>query len=365
MRAAVAALGWPSDDLSDPSVLGPSATAEAVREAWLAATPGVDLTVVPFPDGGPTSADALAGVRAAVSPGVEGLRVGETLVLAPATGGRWDPVALADALVALAVAGETATIAVPVGDADPAGDAAALWQAAELGESVEPRGAADRRDGADRSGGAVAGLERLRAALAGLRVTVLTTSRRPLLGFQGMSAATRDGREGDAALAAAAQAQEERWTALARGGDALAGAAGPGPARSLIGPTRLSDQPGSGAAGGLAYALAAAGARIVPAGPTLARLTGLAEAAAAADLVAAVVPALDSGELDERGVAVASSLAAARGVPCVAAAGIVAVGRRDLMAGGVAGAHEGRPGLEGLADQVRRLAHTWTPGTRE
>jgi len=74
-----------------------------------------------------------------------------------------------------------------------------------------------------------------------------------------------------------------------------------------------------------------------------------------------VVGVLDARALDHGTAAAASSLAGRTGVPCVALTGHLAVGKRDLMAGGIAGAHEGAPGEEGLADQVRRVAHTWTP----
>ncbi|SEI90381.1 glycerate kinase [Demequina mangrovi] len=325
MRAVIAAQSWP---LQDAGSLAPADTARLVRDAWEATSPHVDLAVVAAPSGAPRSADALSGDEAPVG-GAIARRVGTTVVLAPATGARWEPAALGSALLGLAAAGEGATVVVPLGDEPPAGDAVDLW------------------------GG---GLEAARAGVATLDIVALVGSDRPLLGFSGMSAAVRDGREHDAALAAAAQAQEERWTAIAREADPLASR------RTLLGPARLSDEPGTGAAGGLAYALAALGARLVPASSALAALAGLEEEAATADVVVAVTARLRAADLDHGVAAAASSLAARRGVPCVVVTADLGVGKRDLMAAGIASAHEGAPGEAGLADQIRRVAQTWTPG---
>ncbi|WP_062464484.1 glycerate kinase [Demequina soli] len=324
MRAVIAAQSWPRQD---SGTLAPDQTARIVRDAWSAAAPHVALDVVATPAGGPRTADALAGETWSVG-GARARRVGTVAVLAPASGGRWEPGALSAALLGLAAAGETGRIVVPLGDETPAGDAVDVW------------------------GG---GLEAARAGVARLDVVALVGSDRPLLGFTGMSAAVRDGREHDAALAQAAQVQEERWAAIAREADPVAAR------RTLIGPARLSDEPGTGAAGGLAYALAAMGARLVPAAPAAAELAGLDSAAHDADVVVAVTERLTASDLDHGVVSAASSLAARRGVPCVAVTSHLAVGRRDLMAAGVASAHEAEPGEGALGDQIRRVAHTWTP----
>ncbi|MDN4474612.1 glycerate kinase [Demequina sp. SYSU T00192] len=324
MRAVIAAQSWPRPTVGD---LAPAAAVRIVRDAWSAAAAHVDLDVVAVPDGGPRTADALAGEAVPVG-GATAMRMDGAVVLAPAGGARWEPSALSSALLGLAAAGETSRVVVPLGDEPPAGDAVDLW------------------------GG---GLEAARAGVATLDIVALVGSDRPLLGFTGMSAAVRDGREHDAALAQAAQAQEERWAAIAREADPVASR------RALLGPTRLSDEPGTGAAGGLAYALAAMGARLLPAAAATAELAGLDRAAASADLVVAVVDRLDARGLDHGLVSAASSLAARRGVPCVAVTAHLAVGKRDLMAAGVAAAHEAAPGEDALGDQIRRVAHTWTP----
>ncbi len=324
MRAVIAAQSWPR---GGAGTLPPPDTARIVRDAWSATASHVSLDVVPTPSGGPRSADALIGTEHRVG-GALARRVGPALVLAPASGARWEPSALRAALLGLAAAGEKGPVVVPLGDEAPAGDAVDVW------------------------GG---GLEAARAAVADLDVVALVGADRPLLGFTGMSAAVRDGREHDAALALAAQEQEERWTAVAREADAVASR------RALIGPSRLSDQPGSGAAGGLAYVLGAMGARLAPAAAALAALTGLEAAAADADVVVAVVGRLHASDLDHGAASAAAALAARRGVPCVVVAAELGVGMRDLMAAGIVSAHEGAPGEDGLRDQIRRVAQTWTP----
>src|SRR5690606_3711382 len=161
------------------------------------------------------SADAVAGSQSRVG-GALAVSTGQGLVLAPADDERrWNPQALATALLGLAADAardaQPVTVMVPLGDESPAGDATDLW------------------------GG---GLAATRKALAPLTMRALVQGTRPLLGFHGMSAAVRAGRESDIALAQSAQDQEQRWSQIAREADALAGPPG------LIGPTRLSDSPG-------------------------------------------------------------------------------------------------------------------------
>ena len=348
MRVVAAVNGWPADDALDPR-----AAALAVGDAWLEAAPGSSIEALPVGDGGPRTADAWPGERSLVG-GAEVVTYGGAAWLAPPHGAsRWNPFDLSAALLGLAAAtgrvtraagkfspaatapwasvrgvDEPATVVIPVGDDAPAGDAASLW------------------------GGS---LPALRQALRSLDLVAVATSSRPLLGFHGMSASLIDGREGDVALATAAQEQERRWTDIAREGDVVASR------ESLIGPSRLSDRPGTGAAGGLAYALAALGARIVPASAYLAEASGLAAAAATADLVMGVGADLTPSALDTGVAASVAAVAARAGVPATMLSTSVNVGRRDLMAAGLSSAHEAAPGPAGLVDGVRRVAQTWVP----
>ncbi|MDN4472676.1 glycerate kinase [Demequina zhanjiangensis] len=323
MRVAMLVEGW-------PGVSGAIDAADRAALTWSTSTPGVHVTAIAVGDGGPRSADAADGTAYSV-PGVDAIRTSEGLLLAPADGAlRWDPIALGAALRAIAADADAArTVIVPVGDVPPAGDAADVWGAS---------------------------LQDSRETLADLDLVALVSSDRPLLGFHGMSAAVREGREADAALAVAAQEQEERWRQRAQEADEIASTG-----TVLLGPRRLSDQPRTGAAGGMAYSLAALGARLEAGSHSLARWSGLGKAVEHADVVVAVVDTLSHAALDHGAAAPAGGLAAARGVPAVVVTSDSHVGKRDLMAAGIHGSHVGAPGPDGLADAIARAARTWTP----
>lgn len=342
MRVVIVCLDWES--------AGSEATAavkvgELARESWLAAAPHLDVVAFALGDGGPLSAAQFQGQRRRVG-GIEVVDVAAgksqiISILAPAEReSRWNPLDLSAGLLGLAdearSAGLRRRVVVPVGDLDPAGDATRVWGAARPGTQE---------------------LLDLRGALDSLDIVVLTSTDRPLLGFHGMSSALRDGREADTAVAVAAQRQEERWTAIARAVD-------PHVARTtLIGSARLSDAAGTGAAQGLAYCLAAAGGRIVTdATGYLADLSGVHDAFDAEVAVAvAIAPTLTPTSLDH---GIASSLARAAAhlaIPAIAVAPEVLVGKRDLMAAGLAAAYAAGSGLDALTHQIRRVAQTWTP----
>ncbi len=319
---------------------------------------GADVVALAMGDGGPRTADVVEGPRRVVGQAVA-VECAAGILLAPRDSLRWNPHRLASALYDLAreVPDGTRppTVIVPLGDVAPAGDAIDVW-----GPS----------------------LEAARDALSRLAVIALVGSSRPLLGFHGMAAATMAGRESDIALAAAAQEQERRWAEIAAqveaAGFAMAGeyaeadgvgAAGPGAAGEQtpgvrgahLGTARIADLPGSGAAGGLAYCLAAAGARLASGATFAASLAGLDDLSPPPDLVVAICRDLTPRGLDHGSVVPASAAAARLGVPCVAIAPAVRVGKRDLMASGISGAYPAEPGAAALADRVRRVAHTWTP----
>ncbi|WP_062073485.1 glycerate kinase [Demequina sediminicola] len=326
MHALLLTDGWPHEQ----GLAGADAVAAVASSCWSATRPLDTVASIALGDGGPRSADVLSDLEQ-IAPGVDGARVGSTLVLAPAdSSSRWDPRALGEALVALArqsTRTET-SIVIPVGDTDPAGDATQLWAQTSAAE--------------------------LRNACMTLPIEVLVTSDKPLLGLKGMSSVLRDGREADAAIALAAQHQERRWSDIAREVDALAPA-------NLLGPARLSDAPGTGCATGLAYCLAGVGAKVNRASARLAEISGASHEAA--DFVLAITPEVTPAQLDHGIAAAASSLAARRGVPCAILSPQVWVGRRDLMAAGVVAAHEGTPGMDHLADHVVRVCHTWSPAS--
>lgn len=324
MRVVMAVEGWPGD-AAFPALSAADAAA-ASEHTWLSARPGTEVVAIPVADGGVRSADVLPGTRLRAG-GAEVVEGPGGLWLMPANGAqRWNPRDLSTALLGLAAAGEKRTVHIPVGDDSPAGDAVDVWGA-------QPAA--------------------VRAGLASLAMVALVGSSRPLLGFHGMSSAVRDGREADGALAAAAQEQERRWTGIALEGDALAGPA------SLIGPSRLSDAPGAGAAGGLAYCLAVLGARLTPGAAYVVDALGLGDAAKGARLLVSVTRELTPRTLDAGVASAVAAEAAKRAVPATALASAIHVGKRDLMAAGLASAHEAPLGRAGLEDGMRRLAHTW------
>jgi len=326
MRVVVAVQGWPGGQGAVDLTAADAAV--AVESAWATVRPDTDMWARAVADGSPLTADLFEGPRSHVG-GALVVEGPGGLWLAPSGGAkRWNPHDLSTALIGLAAAGERRTVHVPLGDDSPAGDAKELW------------------------GGQVAAV---RAALAKMPLIALVGSQRPLLGFHGLSSEVRSGRESDAVIAAAAQEQERRWAAIALEGDHVASTG------ALLGSSRTSDAPGSGAAGGLAYCLAVLGAYLAPASAFVVEACGVRKAAEGADLVVAVCDELTPRALDTGVASAVAQIAGRLAVPAVALAPGVHVGKRDLMAAGLASAHEARAGATGLADGVRRLAQTWAP----
>ncbi len=130
-----------------------------------------------------------------------------------------------------------------------------------------------------------------------------------------------------------------------------------------------ADAPGAGAAGGLGYALLVLGARQRPGIDVVAQASGFGERLAGADLVLTGEGKLDPQTFTGKVVAGVAGLAAGAGVPCVALAGRLEVGSRELRAAGVDGAYgmvdafgERRAlddPADALADLAERVARTW------
>lgn len=130
-----------------------------------------------------------------------------------------------------------------------------------------------------------------------------------------------------------------------------------------------ADLPGAGAAGGLGYALALLGAEQRPGIEVVAEVTGFTDALADADLVLTGEGSLDPQTFTGKLVSGVAAMAGARSVPCVALAGRVEVGSRELRAAGLDGAYGmaesvgveramSRPD-ESLAALAERVARTW------
>ncbi|MGW6932555.1 glycerate kinase family protein [Lentzea sp. NPDC054927] len=97
----------------------------------------------------------------------------------------------------------------------------------------------------------------------------------------------------------------------------------------------VSDIPGAGAAGGLGAALLSLGATVQSGAGLVRELTGLDAALDAADVVVTGEGSFDWQSLRGKLITAVAGGAAERGIPCVAIAGQVSVGRREMGAAGV------------------------------
>jgi glycerate kinase len=137
-------------------------------------------------------------------------------------------------------------------------------------------------------------------------------------------------------------------------------------------PQKLVAEPGAGAAGGLGFGLFLLGGRREPGAATVADAVGLRERIARSDLVLTGEGSLDWQSLRGKVVAAVAAMALDVGVPTVAIAGQVLVGRRELLSVGVESAYPvARTPAEiaqsladpagRLADRAERVARTWSP----
>jgi glycerate kinase len=131
-----------------------------------------------------------------------------------------------------------------------------------------------------------------------------------------------------------------------------------------------ADEPGAGAAGGLGYALLLLGGRREPGFGTVAAALRLAEQVKAADLVVTGEGKLDWQSMSGKVVSGLAALAAEAMRPCVALAGDVRVGTRELRANGIEAAYSlvemvgtdrafAEPAAS-LSDMATRVARTWS-----
>jgi glycerate kinase len=136
---------------------------------------------------------------------------------------------------------------------------------------------------------------------------------------------------------------------------------------------RTSLEKGAGAAGGLGFALLALGATREPGIGLVADAVRLAERSRAADLVVTGEGAFDFSSRAGKVPYGVASVAGEALRPCVAVAGQVLVGAREMRALGVESAYSlveivgeeralGAP-AEALADVAERVARTWSPRT--
>ncbi|TIC88708.1 glycerate kinase [Nocardioides sp. GY 10113] len=341
--------------------------AQAIATGWRRHAPGDQLDLAPMSDGGPGFLDVLHAARggdllAATVPGPVGAPVPAAVLMAGGTayveaaqacgvhltGGRGGAEATSAGvgdLVAAAVDAGARRIVVGLGGSGTNDGGAGLLGA--LGAT------ADRpldRGGAALEGVTTVDLAPARRLTAGVELVIATDVDSPLTGLFGATktfgpqkgVAEADLPHLDAVLEGFAAATDRR-TAL---------------------------EAGAGAAGGLGHALMLLGATRVPGVEYVAEAVGLAGRARAADLVVTGEGAFDFSSRAGKVPYGVAALASAALRPCVAIAGRVLVGSREMRALGMDAAYalvdlvgEERALADpsgALADTAERVARTWS-----
>ena len=389
-----------------PDCFGGTLTAQqaatALRDGWLRAAPGDELDLCPLADGGPgfvaTLHASLGGelLAATVRSPLHEDAPGAVLVTGNSGGVRTAYVESAQAsglalvpperrdprvtttygvgeLLRLALGTGAQRIVVGLGGS--ATNDAGAGMLAALGVGAGPGSVLDGGGGGLGSvtDADLSGLAELRESLAGVELLVATDVDVPLLGLHGASAgfAPQKG-------ATPEQAQElER--ALGHFSHAAVAALGPdavrpdllASSRTASPAARLTGLPGAGAAGGLGFALALLGGRIVSGSGLVADVVALAARIAEADLVVTGEGTFDWQSLHGKVVAVVAERALPTGVPTVVIAGQVQIGRREWGASGIAAAYAVADTPEQvsasladpagtLAARAERVARTWS-----
>ncbi len=373
--------------------------AEAMARGWSTAAPHDDLVLAPMSDGGPGFLDVLGDAMggqtlAATIEGPSGRPVPAGVLVvddtAHGTGGDHQRTAYVEAAQACG------PDLVDPDSRDPAHTSSfGLGQLLHLALSTEPRrivvgaggsavhdgGAgmlaalgAGERDVLGAGGlalqqattGDLPGLTSIVHRFRAVELVLATSATLPLLGFQGASAVEAEDRGASREQAQALEAAFGQWVdvvtrVLPQPRDLLGGGA-----------RRIDKESGAGAAGGIGYALLLLGGRRADGAQYVAEQIGLPALVAGADLVVTGEGTYDWRSLRDSAPSAVSELAMAAGVPAVALAGQVRVGRREAMTAGLSGAYavcdrpEDVPGA--LADPVgtlearaARVAATWSP----
>lgn len=367
--------------------------AEAMATGWRESAPDDLLTVVPLSDGGPGFVDVLAGalpesetlfvtvtdpLGREVPAGVllvdtergrtaylESAQAAGLHLLAadernPAVTSTWGVGQLLDAALE---AGAT-RIVVGLGGSGTNDAGAGMLAALGVGaaEDLARGGLALKGIGDD----ALGGIDAVRARFADIDLVLASDVESPLLGLQGASAVFAPQKGASPELAQELEGALGRFVEVARRTvpeqtDLLSGK-----------PRRLDKEPGSGAAGGLGYALHLLGAHRVSGVAEVLDAVGLRQLLAAADLVVTGEGSFDWQSLQGKVVAGVATLALETATPSVVIAGQTLVGRREAMTLGLSGSYavaETPEQVEAamadpvgtLARRVARVAATWSP----
>lgn len=193
-------------------------------------------------------------------------------------------------------------------------------------------------------------LDRLRAHWAQVQLVAATDVVSPLLGPDGASAV----------FAAQKGADPDRIDQLERAlSDFAAAVTGCGL------PADLAARAGAGAAGGLGFGLLLLGARRTSGVAAVLDAVRFADRLPGCDLVLTGEGTLDWQSLQGKVVAGVAEAAQARGVPVVAVAGQIRLGRRDLRAAGLAAGYPVAEGPQELADALADPAGTLAARTEQ
>jgi glycerate kinase len=367
-----------------PGRLSAGQVAAAMAAGWAEAAPADELDLAPLNDGGPGFVEV---VRAAVGGDLLPVTVsgplGESVPAAVLIDGTTAYVEAAEAcglhllapaerdpgrtttygvgeLVAAAVATGAGLVVVGVGGTATNDGGAGLLAALGVG-SPELLG----RGGlalADIDAGALAGLADARQRFSGIELVLAGATDVALLGFHGTSATYAEGKGATPEQAQALEAALGHYADLAAG-SLVAG-------RPLLG-KGPSAAPGSGAGGGLGFALLLLGATYQDGVSALAETIGLPDRIGRSDLVVAAEATFDWRSLRGGTVASVAALGLAAGVPSVVLAGEVLVGRRESMTLGLSGTYPmaerpadlpdvWRDPVEAVRARTARIARTWT-----
>lgn len=346
--------------------LSAAQAAEAIADGWRTTRPADELVLLPMSDGGPGFLDALPGtlVTALVEdplarPALASFRLdGRTAYVesAQACGlhllepEERDPAVtttygVGQLVIAAVEAGAGRVVLGLGGSATNDGGAGLL---AALGVRREDADGARLPPG----GQALARAARLVGRPRPVELVAATDVDNPLLGPHG---ATRVfGPQKGTADLDALEAALSWWADLLEGHLGLT----------------VRDAPGAGAAGGLGFAVLAAGGERVSGVQVVAEAIGLATAVQGADLVLTGEGAFDVSSLRGKVVSGVAAAAQQEGVPCVVLAGQVSVGRRQAAAAGVEAAYSLEEEVgperaleeagEALATLAARVAGTWS-----
>lgn len=363
--------------------------AAAMTEGWATQAPADRLTTLALSDGGPGFLDVLAAVldgAELVPVTVQGpaggdvpaallLRDGTAYVEASQAVGahldpRRDPTRATSAglgrLLEAALDAGARRIVVGCGPAAVNDGGAGLLGALGAGDTRLLGGGAAGLTGLPDD--ALSRLADVRRLFGGVELVAATDDDLPLLGFHGTSATHGQARGATPEQAQVMESVLGRYAEVAQ--------------RSLVAGRPLAGrgqaaEPGSGAAGGVAYALLLLGARRVSGVQAVLDAVGFDLALGRADLVVTGAGVLDGESLHRGVVATVSAASLERGLPAVVLADRVEVGRRETLAIGLSGAyavdtgwagdparhHAARPEADpagSLSRRAARVARTWS-----